>query len=107
MNALADAIALRFRACTMLAAYCSLRRGELLGLRRGDLDLLHGTLLVRRAVVSLRGGTLLVGEPKTEAGYRRIAIPRLIVPDLEEHLDAFVAPKADALVFTGEKGGPL
>ena len=53
------------------------------------------------------GGTLLVGEPKTEAGYRRIAIPGLIVPDLTEHLDAYVGPKPDALVFTGEKGGPL
>ncbi len=107
VHALADAIAPRFRACILLAAYCSLRRGELLGLQRGDLDLLHGTLWVRRAVVSLRGGNLLVGEPKTEAGYRRIAIPRLIVPDLTGHLDAYVGPKPDALVFTGEKGGPL
>jgi integrase len=63
VNALAEAVAPRFRACILLAAYYSLRRGELLGLQRGDLDLLHGTPWVRRTVVSLRGGTLLVGAP--------------------------------------------
>jgi len=107
VHALADAITPRFRMCVLLAAYCSLRRGELLGLQRGDLDLLHGTLWVRRAIVSLRDGNLLVGEPKTEAGYRRIAIPSLIVPDLDDHLGSYVAPTPDALLFTGEKGGPL
>jgi hypothetical protein len=41
----------------------------------------------------------------TDAGYRRIAIPRLIVPDLTDYLDVFVEAKPDAPVFTGEKGG--
>src|SRR5579884_71394 len=43
VHALADAIGPRFRAAVLLAAFCSLRRGEILGLQRADVDLLHGT----------------------------------------------------------------
>jgi len=105
--ALADRIEARFRAAVLLAAFCSLRRGEILGLRRGDVDLLHATVTIRRAVVSLADGTLYVGDPKTAAGRRTVAIPRVILPALKEHLGRFVAPTVDALLFTGEKGGPL
>lgn len=105
VHALAAAIAPRFRAAVFLAAFCSLRRGEILGLRRGDVDLLHGLVTVRRAVVSLADGTLQLGDPKTAASRRAVAIPKVIVPALEEHLDLFVAFGADAHLFLGEKGG--
>jgi integrase len=76
VHALADAIAPRFRAAVLLAAYCSLRKGEILALRRGDVDLLHGTVSVRRAVVSLASGELYMGDPKTAAGRRTVASQR-------------------------------
>ena len=107
VHALADAIAPRFRAAVLLAAFCSLRKGEILGLRRGDLDLLHGTVAVRRAVVSLADGTLHVGDPKTAAGRRTVAIPEVIFGALEEHLRQHVEQFPSSLVFVGEKGGPL
>ena len=107
VQALADVIAPRFRAAVLLASYCSLRRGEILALRRGDVDLLHGTVTVRRAVVSLATGELFMGDPKTAAGRRTIAIPDVIVPALEDHLTSHVAVPPDSLLFTGEKGGPL
>ena len=34
-------------------------------------------------------------------------MPELIVPDLRLHLDQFVGPARDALIFTGEKGAML
>ncbi len=105
--ALADAIAPRFRTAVLLASFCSLRRGEILGLQRGDVDLLHSTVSVRRAVASLANGTLYIGDPKTAAGRRTVAIPRVIAGSLEAHLDTFVADSTDAPVFTGEKGGLL
>ena len=105
--ALVDAMTPRFKAVVLLAAWCGLRKGELLGLRRDDFDMLHGTVRIERAMQQLRDGTLVVGPPKTEAGRRMIAIPPHIVSDIEDHLDSFVAAEADALVFTGEKGGPL
>ncbi len=107
VQALADVIAPRFRAAVLLASYCSLRRGEILALRRGDVDLLHGTVTVPRAVVSLATGELFMGDPKTAAGRRTIAIPDVIVPALEDHLTSHVAAPPDSLLFTGEKGGPL
>jgi len=62
---------------------------------------------VRRTVVSLATGELFVGDPKTAAGRRTIAIPDVIVPALEDHLTSHVAAPPDSLLFTGEKGGPL
>lgn len=107
VHALADAIGPRFRAAVLLASFCSLRRGEILGLRRSDVDLLHDVVTVRRAVVSLADGTLQIGDPKTAAGRRTVAIPRVIVGPLEEHLEQFVVPGPDAPLFVGEKGSPL
>jgi integrase len=43
----------------------------------------------------------------SEAGTRRVAIPAPITPDVETHLDRFVAPEADAWVFTGPRGAPI
>ncbi len=106
VQALAAAIAPRFRAAVLLAAFCSLRRGEILGLRRGDVDLLYGTVTVRRAVVSLADGTLLIGDRKTAAGRRTVAVPRVIVPALQDHLDELVECPSEAPLFLGEKGRP-
>ncbi len=36
-----------------------------------------------------------------------MAIPAALVAVLEDHLDRFVGSAPDALVFTGDKGGPL
>jgi hypothetical protein len=55
----------------------------------------------------LMDGTLVVGPPKTEAGRCRVALPRHITPDLLGHLDRFVDVPGEALIFTGEKGGPV
>lgn len=55
----------------------------------------------------LRDGSLVVGPPKTAAGVRTVALPGPLVPELETHLATYCRVDADALVFTGEKGGPL
>nr|WP_176611613.1 tyrosine-type recombinase/integrase [Actinomadura sp. WMMB 499] len=44
---------------------------------------------------------------KSQAGLRTVSIPASIVPDLEAHLEKYVRPDAEALVFTGVKGGPM
>jgi integrase len=107
VEALADAITPRFRVLVLLAAWCGMRRGELLGLQRRDLDLLHGAVRIERSLNQLRDGTLVIGPPKTEAGRRTVAIPPHVQADVASHLDRFVAASSEALVFTGEKGGPV
>lgn len=95
------------RLALLLPAWCQLRRGEVLGLQRRDIDLLHGTLRVDRAVVRPMKGTLVVGPPKTAAGRRTIAVPRNVLPALRHHMDRYVRSEPDAWLFTSASGGPM
>ncbi|MGH9188037.1 MAG: site-specific integrase [Acidimicrobiales bacterium] len=104
---IADAMPPRFRALVLLAAFSSLREGELFGLCRRHLDLLHGTVTVDQQAQTLRDGRVIVTIPKTDAGLRTVTLPAALVPELEAHLAAYAQPDGEALVFTGEKGAPL
>ena len=88
---LAAAIHPKFRAMVLLAAYCSLRFGELAGLRRSRLDLLHRTVTVDEAAVELSGGRVLFGPPKTAASRRVVSVPPELVPLVEKHLTEHAA----------------
>jgi hypothetical protein len=46
----------------------------------------------------------VVGDPKSEAGKREVALPPVVVNELRVHLDAYVAPDPHALVFTPATG---
>lgn len=81
-----------------VAAWCGLRFGEVIELRRGDLDLPSRRLRVERAVSRVRG-EFIVGPPKSDAGIRTVSIPIDVVRELEGHLDKYVRPESDALVF--------
>jgi len=107
VDALADAMPDRLAALVLLAAWCGLRRAELLALRRCDVDLLHETVRVQRTCQQLRDGSTIIGPPKSEAGQRTVAIPPHLTPRLAEHLDCYVGSESDSLLFTGLKGGPL
>lgn len=104
---IAGMVPARFRALVLVAAFTSLRYGELVALRRRDLDPTLETLTVRSAMVELWDGQLVFGPPKSEAGNRTVTIPSAIRGDLREHLDTHTASQSDALVFTGAKGSPL
>lgn len=91
----------------LLPAWCQLRRGEVLGLQRRDVDLLHGTIRIERAVVRPMAGEVVVGPPKTAAGQRSIAVPSNMLPALRTHLDHYVAPESHAWLFTCSSGGPM
>ena len=100
--ALAGAMPANLRLVILLAAWCQLRRGELLGLERRDFDLLHGTVAIERSVNYVAGGRQ-VGPPKTEAGVRTLALPPHLLGDIEEHLRQ-VGPEGNAPLFTGPHG---
>jgi integrase len=69
------------RALWATAFYAGLRRGELIGLRQGDLDLAGGVLSVERGWDLVEGGEVA---PKSRQGKRRVPI----VPVLRDYLDA-------------------
>ena len=83
----------RYRLMALFAAWCAMRFGELAELRRGDLDLEHNRILIRRGVVRVRG-EMIVGPPKTDAGIRDVAIPPHLIPAVEHHLEAHVGTAA-------------
>lgn len=105
--ALADEVQPQLRAMVLLAAFGGLRRGELLGLTRRGVDLLHRTVTVRVQRQVTRVGAHDVGPPKTEAGRRTLVLPNAILPDLAEHLARWAGPGSDGLLFSGAHGAPL
>ena len=104
---LAARVPTRFRVLVLLAAFTSLRYGELAALRRRDIDPDRGTITVRATMIERQNGGLIFGPPKTDAGRRTVTIPATLLPEVTAHLAAYVADDPDALVFTGTKGAPL
>ncbi|UJH69606.1 site-specific integrase [Ornithinimicrobium sp. INDO-MA30-4] len=88
----------RLRALVWLCAWCALRSGEVLELRRRDLDLDRGVIKVTRAVSWVKGQPI-IGTPKSAAGTREVSVPPHIVPALEQHLEKHVRPGAGVLLF--------
>ncbi|WET79502.1 tyrosine-type recombinase/integrase [Amycolatopsis sp. QT-25] len=95
----------RFRALVLLAAFASLRWGEVSALRRCDVAEDGSWVRISRALVEVPGRGLIVGPPKSRAGVRTLIVPAAIRRDVVKHLDAFVKPDHDALLFTGERAG--
>ena len=96
----------RLRALILLAGFAALRPGELVALRRNDIDRLHHTVTVDENAPEV-GGRRTLGPPKSDAGKRVVKVPASIFGDVEDHLDRFVAPDPDAWVFPGPRGAPL
>lgn len=107
IHQLAEAIRPHLRALVLLAAFGALRRGELFGLERRDLDVGAGQLSVQRQAIYLKDGTRKVTPPKSAAGVRTVSLPPFVVEALEEHLATWTAAQPNSPVFVGERGGPL
>lgn len=98
-----------------LALLTGMRRGELLGLKWEDLNIDQATLAVRRTLSRGQGGTWELGQPKTAAGRRSIALPASCVAVLRKHRPAQNAERLrlgeiwedHGFVFTNRTGGPL
>ena len=102
IQALVDAIGPRYRAAVVLAAWCGLRRGEILGLTRADLDVEAGLVTVRRTRTELLSTPdRFDGPPKTDAGYRTVAIPPHVIPLVREHVNCYAGTER---VFVGRSG---
>lgn len=104
---LAATVPHRVRALVLLAAFASLRYGELAALRRRDFDAKCRTVTIRATLIERSDGSLTFGPPKTEAGLRTVTIPPAMRRDIRAHLAELVADDSDALVFTGVNGGVL
>ncbi len=98
---LAEAAHPRLRAMILVAGFCGLRYGELRALRVRHYDRLRAVLVVEEAVDKKSRRK----EPKTEAGRRRVAVPRFVLDAIDYHLAMYPASSPEAPLFPGEAGG--
>ena len=94
---LADTITERFKALVLISAWCGLRWGEVIELRRKDIGKGAEVVMVSRAA-SHRGKGCRVDMPKSGKA-RAVVVPPHIREDLKEHLARYVDKEPDALVF--------
>lgn len=106
-------------AMVVLATWCAMRDGELIELRRGDLNIYdrverdqegnetkirEGVIHIRRAASRIKGGWE-IGLPKSEAGIRDVTIPPHALPAVEAHLASkYVGGTKDSLLFPPRRG---
>jgi integrase len=111
LTIIADTIKPNLRAYVLISAWCGLRFGEATELRRKDIHYTNDDgpdmITVKRAVVHRRdedGQRCRIDTPKS-GRIRRIVIPPHIRVAIAEHLERFVDPDPDALLFVPARGG--
>ncbi len=90
VDAFATAVPGQYRALVYTAAYPGPRLGECAALTRERIDLVHRTIVVTEQAQKVVRRGRVIREPKTAAGGRFIAIPRLLADVLGQHLAQFV-----------------
>ena len=91
----------------VLEVWVGLRRGEILGLKRRDVDLDRGSVRVERAAFEVSGKRPQLGPPKTEAGIRTELVPSVFLPLIEHHLGIHTGPDDESFLFESKVGGPM
>jgi integrase len=92
----------RLRCFVLVAAWCGLRFGEMIELRRSDISDTCEVIVVSRAVTHRDG--CRIDTTKSGKG-RAVVVPPHIRADLKHHLDVHVSPSPDALVFPALRDG--
>ena len=104
VEALAAAVNPWWRPFLLVLAYCGLRPGEALALRRRHLDDL-GRLTVERGMTEHRG-VLLERDTKTHRS-RVVEVPASVLAELRTHVELRVGSDPNALLFTTPFGDPV
>lgn len=107
-----EAMPERLRLLVLLAANVGLREGELLELRRRDVDAVNGTITVTRKIEKDRDPDApgacpscgrVIGPPKTAKGRRTVNVSTPFLPLLRAHMLQHTAPGEDGLLFPGDR----
>lgn len=103
LEAIVTAMPVKYRPMVLLASWCALRFGELVELRRKDIDLKNGVVHVRRGATRA-GGAVVIGTPKSDAGTRDVTIPPHLMPIIREHLSGDISGGREGLLFPAADG---
>lgn len=96
----------RWHAAVVLGLSCGLRQGELFGLRWASVELRHAFLTISEQATDV-SGKVHIRQPKTDAGRRTIALPKIAVDALSDHLAIQMREglAGSELVFPAPRGG--
>ena len=85
---LAETVPVRYRTLVLLATFADMRWGELVGLRRENINLDACEIRITETLAQLDKGGLRPDTPKSRAGRRIVAFPAEIVPEIRWHSGA-------------------
>lgn len=93
----------------ILSAFCALRPGEVLALRRRDIDQAGHVVHVRETASARYGGGAHIGPTKTAASNRTVNYPAELHDQITEHLAEYAAPGKSGHIFPSPRntGDPL
>lgn len=77
---------LKYRTITVIAIFTGMRRGEILGLNRTNLDMANKVIRIDQTCSHAKGGAFIQEDTKNESSERVIPFPAQIIPLLEAHL---------------------
>src|SRR5262245_61169169 len=106
----------RLEPLAVLALSTGARRGEILALRWGDVDLNAGTVRIARSLEQTIANGLKFKQPKTARGVRTISLPAVAVETLQAHRKRQLEqrmmlgqgkPTTETLVFSTIDGDPI
>jgi len=69
----------------LLAGVCGLRRGEIFGLRRKDVDSDKNTITIEETMTRF-SGEWLIKPPKSESGLRKIRVPKFVIDAIDAYI---------------------
>ena len=72
----------KMRIAIMLAAFCSLRRGEICALEYEDIDYKTNTITINKATVKNPDHTYSIQQPKTQSSNRRVKAPQFLIDEI-------------------------
>lgn len=97
-----------YRMCVPVTAWCGLRFGEMIELRRKDVVVKDGVMVLKiRRAATIVGNDLVVGKPKSEAGIRDVTVPPHVAEALTAHMKRFTGADPESFVFTTIRGTRL
>lgn len=103
---LASSIDARYRCMVLIGAYGGLRFGEVVALRRKNVNVTRSTVTITDTLVDTHK-TWHLGPPKTKAARRTVTLPASVMRELNQHMLATVAAEDDAFIFTNASGAVI
>jgi integrase len=99
IKALASAMPANLRAAVIVAAWSSLRFGELFALARRHVNLATGEIRVERAMTDSKVPSAGFGSTKTGSSVRTVALPKFVTNELARHMKVHTGAHRDSLIF--------